>query len=162
MSAKPGRFGRPLFDLNGSVVGANTLGIPTDANGAPVQGLFFAIPANTVKQITTQLIATGKIVYPFFGVSTQTVTAAAAAQAGLNVDHGEYVAAVTAGGPAETVGIRIGDVILAIDGQAIDAKHSFVDILFTHKPRDVIGVDLQRGSKKMTVKLTLGTRPATP
>jgi 2-alkenal reductase len=156
----PGNSGGPLFDLNGDVIGVNTLGIPTDANGAPVQGLFFAIPSNTVKQITAQLIANGKVVYPFFGVSTQTVTAAAAAQAGLSVDHGEYVGAVTAGGPAETAGVQVGDVILAIDGQTIDAKHSFVDILFTHKPGDVINVDLQRGSKQVSVKLTLGERPA--
>jgi len=157
----PGNSGGPLFDLQGNVIGVNTLGIPTDQSGQPVQGLFFAIPSNTVKQITQQLIATGKVVYPFFGVSTQTVTATDAAQAGLSVDHGQYVAHVSAGGPAEAAGVQVGDVILAIDGQSIDAQHSFTDVLFSHKPKDVISVEIQRGSKHMTIKLTLGERPVT-
>jgi len=157
----PGNSGGPLFDLNGDVIGVNTLGIPTE-QGQPVQGLFFAIPSNTVKQITQQLIAHGKVTYPFFGVSTQTVTADAAAQAGLSVDHGEYVVQVSSGGPAEKAGVQQGDVILSIDGQTIDAQHSFAEVLFTHKPGDVISVDLQRGDKKITVKLTLGERPANP
>ncbi len=155
----PGNSGGPLFDLNGEVVGVNTLGIPTQ-QGQPVQGLFFAIPSNTVKQITDQLIAAGKVIYPFFGVSTQTVTATAAAQAGLSVDHGAYVAQVTAGGPAEKAGIKPSDVILSIDGQSIDATHSFEQTLFQHKPGDVIDVVINRGGKEQTVKLTLGERPA--
>ena len=57
----PGNSGGPLLDLNGEVVlGVNTLGIPTDQNGQPVQGLFFAIPSNTVRTITAKPIATGK------------------------------------------------------------------------------------------------------
>ena len=156
----PGNSGGPLFNLQGQVIGVNTLGIPVDNSGQPVQGLFFAIPSNTVQQITQKLIANGKVVYPFFGVSTQTVTATAAAQAGLSVDHGEYVVQVTQGGPAEAAGVKEGDVILSIDGQSIDAQHSFVDLLFSHQPGDVVSVKIQRGSKEMTIKLTLGERPA--
>ena len=155
----PGNSGGPLFNLQGQVIGVNTLGIPVDNSGQPVQGLFFAIPSNTVQQITQKLIANGKVVYPFFGVSTQTVTATAAAQAGLSVDHGEYVVQVSSGGPAEAAGVKEGDVILSIDGQSIDAQHSFVDLLFSHQPGDVVSVKIQRGSKEMTIKLTLGERP---
>lgn len=156
----PGNSGGPLLDLNGQVVGVNTLGIPTDQSGQPVQGLFFAIPSNTVQKITQQLISTGKVVYPFFGVSTETVDPTSAAQAGLSVDHGEYVAQVVSGGPADKAGIQQGDVILSIDGQTLDAQHSFADILFQHKPGDVVTVVINRSGKEMTVKLTLGTRPA--
>jgi len=155
----PGNSGGPLFDLQGEVVGVNTLGIPSE-QGQPVQGLFFAIPSNTVKQITQQLIANGKVVYPFMGVSTVSVTADVAAQAQLSVDHGEYVVQVVAGGPAATAGIQEGDVILAIDGQAIDAQHALSEVLFTHQPGDVVNVDIQRGDQKMTVQLTLAERPA--
>jgi 2-alkenal reductase len=156
----PGNSGGPLFDLNGDVVGVNTLGIPTDQNGQPVQGLFFAIPSNTVKQITGELIANGKVSYPFMGVTTQTVTADAAAQAGLPVDHGEYVVSVSSGSPAETAGIQQGDIILSINGQEINADHSFEEVLFQHKPGDTVTVVVQRGSGQQTLKVKLGERPS--
>jgi serine protease Do len=155
----PGNSGGPLFDLQGEVVGVNTLGIPSE-QGQPVQGLFFAIPSNTVKQITQQLIANGKVVYPFMGVSTVSVTADVAAQAQLSVDHGEYVVQVVAGGPAATAGIKEGDVILAIDGQQIDAQNALSEVLFTHQPGDVVNVDIQRGDQQLTIQLTLAERPA--
>jgi len=156
----PGNSGGPLLDLNGDVVGVNTLGISTDENGDAVQGLFFAIPSNTVKQITQQLISTGKIVYPFFGVATVSVTAYVAAQAGLSVDAGELVTQVSSGGPAETAGIKVGDVIQAIDGQTIDEQHPFSEVLFTHKPGDVVTATVVRGTQTSQIKVTLGTRPA--
>ena len=156
----PGNSGGPLFDLNGDVIGVNTLGIPTDQNGQPVQGLFFAIPSNTVKTITTQLIAKGKVIYPYLGVSTQTVTADAAAQAGLPVDHGEYVVSVGAGTPAEKAGIQQGDIILSIDGTEINAQNSFEQLLFQHKPGDSVTLVIQRGNAQKTIKVTLGERPS--
>lgn len=156
----PGNSGGPLLNLAGEVVGVNTLGIPTDAQGQPVQGLFFAIPANAVKQITGRLIADGKVVYPFFGISSVPVTQDVAAQAGLTATHGVYVAEVTAGGPAEAAGIKVGDVILAIDGQTVDEQHSFVEVLFLHKPGDAVKADIQHGDKTSTVSVTLGERPA--
>ena len=154
----PGNSGGPLFNLQGEVIGVNTLGIPSE-QGQPVQGLFFAIPSNTVKQITQQLIANGKVVYPFLGVSTVSVTADVAAQAQLSVDHGEYVVQVVEGGPAAAAGIQEGDVILAIEGQPIDAQHALSEVLFTHKPGDVVNVDIQRGDQQLTIQLTLAERP---
>jgi len=154
----PGNSGGPLFDLQGEVIGVNTLGIPSEA-GQPVQGLFFAIPSNTVMEITQQLIANGKVVYPFLGVSTVSVTADVAAQAELSVDHGEYVVQVVEGGPAATAGIQEGDVILAIDGQPIDAQRALSEVLFAHKPGDVVNVDIQRGDQQLTIELTLAERP---
>jgi 2-alkenal reductase len=155
----PGNSGGPLFDMDGNVIGVNTLGIPSE-NGQPVQGLFFAIPSNTVKQITQQLIENGSVEYPYMGVSPVTVTPDIAAQAGLSVDHGAYVAQVGSGTPADEAGIKEGDVILAIDGQNIDAQNSFAEILFNHKPGDTVDVDLQRGDQQLTVQVTLGERPA--
>jgi 2-alkenal reductase len=154
----PGNSGGPLFDLNGNVVGVNTLGIPSQ-NGQPVQGLFFAIPSNTVKQITQQLIENGEVEYPYLGVSTVTVTPDVVAQADLSVDHGEYVVRVGANTPAEAAGIQEGDVILSIGGQEINADNSLAEVLFSHSAGDEVDVDIQRGDQEMTVQVTLGERP---
>jgi 2-alkenal reductase len=145
--------------MDGNVIGVNTLGIPSE-NGQPVQGLFFAIPSNTVKQITQQLIENGKVEYPYMGVGTVAVTPDVVAQADLSVDHGAYVGEVGSGTPAEEAGIKEGDVILAVDGQNIDAQNSFAEILFSYKPGDTVDVDIQRGDQQLTVQVTLGERPA--
>lgn len=155
----PGNSGGPLFDLDGNVVGVNTLGIPSQ-NGQPVQGLFFAIPSDTVQKITRQLIENGKVQYPYVGISFVTLTPELAAQAGLSVDHGVYVSTVGPNTPAADAGIKEGDVILGIDGQEIDAQNSFAELLFNHMPGDQVEMVIQRGDQQMTVQVTLGERPA--
>jgi 2-alkenal reductase len=154
----PGNSGGPLFNLAGEVVGVNTLGIP-EQNGQPVQGLFFAIPSNTVKRISQLLISQGSVTYPFFGIGFVPVTPEVAAQQNLSVDTGVLVTEVSAGGPAEAAGIQPGDVILSIGGQSIDEQHAFSEVLFTHKPGDTVDVVVQRGTQQTTVQVTLGTRP---
>jgi 2-alkenal reductase len=156
----PGNSGGPLLDLQGKVVGVNTLGIPTDNQGQPVQGLFFAIPSNTVKTIVDQLIADGKVVYPFFGITPVNIDPVSAAANGLPVDSGAYVANVSPGSPAADAGIQQGDIILSIAGKKIDQQTSFTEALFPHKPGDQVEVTLQRGDQKLTEQVTLGQRSA--
>ncbi len=72
-SINPGNSGGPLFNMQGEVIGVNTLGIPAQ-NGQSVQGLFFALPGNHVQSIISRLIADGQVVYPFFGITFRTVT----------------------------------------------------------------------------------------
>jgi 2-alkenal reductase len=155
----PGNSGGPLFNLAGEVVGVNTLGIPEE-NGQPVQGLFFAIPSNTVSKITQIIMTNGKVIYPYFGVDSQPVTLQLAAQQDLSVDHGQLVTQPAAGSPAEQAGIQANDIVLAIDGQDIDSENSFSEVLFAHKPGDTVDVTVQRGDQQVSVKVTLGTRPA--
>jgi S1-C subfamily serine protease len=156
----PGNSGGPLLDLAGNVVGVNTLGIPTDQQGQPVQGLFFAIPSNTVNTIVTKLIADGSVVYPFFGITPVDLDPVAAAANNLPVDFGAYVANVSPGSPAADAGIEQGDIILSIAGTKIDQQTSFTEALFPHQPGDQVKVTLQRGSQKLTKEVTLGQRSA--
>jgi 2-alkenal reductase len=155
----PGNSGGPLFNLAGEVVGVNTLGIPIDASGQPVQGLFFAIPSNTVARITQILMDEGRVIYPYIGVSSTPVTLQIAARENLPVDHGALVTRVSPGTPAEEAGIQEGDVILAIDGQEIDAQDALIDVLFAHRPGDTVDVTIQRGDEEITLEVTLGERP---
>jgi 2-alkenal reductase len=154
----PGNSGGPLFNLSGEVIGVNTLGIPEE-NGQPVQGLFFAIPSNTVKKITQSLMDEGRVVYPFFGISYEPVNLQIAAQMSLDVDYGVLVTSVSEGGPAEEAGVQEDDVILAIDGKEINAQDSFSEVLFEHKPGDTVEATIQRGNEQITLDVTLGERP---
>jgi 2-alkenal reductase len=155
----PGNSGGPLLNMDGEVIGVNTLGIPTTPDGQPVQGLFFAIPSNTVKDITDELIATGSVAYPFVGVSFVPLTPTLAAQAGLDVDYGVYVADVSPDSPAAEAGIKPDDIITEMDGTKIDEDNTFSEQLFKHKPGDKVEFTIHRAGKDSTVTVTLGERP---
>jgi 2-alkenal reductase len=154
----PGNSGGPLFTLDGSVVGVNTLGIAQTANG-PVQGLFFAVPSNTVRTIAEKLIADGRVVYPYVGVRSQPVTRQLAAQYNLTIETGVYVVAVERGGPAAEAGIQAEDVIVAIDGQPIDLENTFTELLFAHRPGDTVAMTINRAGEDEQVQVTLTERP---
>ena len=155
----PGNSGGPLFNLQGEVIGVNTLGIPSQG-GQPVQGIFFAVPASTVVEITDALIEDGEVDYPFFGIAYETVTWQRAAQAGLPVDHGVIVTGVTAQAPAAEAGLQPGDIVLSISGTEINQDNAFSEVLFDFDPGDEIEVELLRGEERLTVELQLVTRDA--
>jgi 2-alkenal reductase len=155
----PGNSGGPLFNLAGEVVGVNTLGIPMEG-GQPVQGLFFAIPSNTVARIAQTLIDDGRVVYPYFGIVYAPVTPQVAAQEELDVDYGVLVTEVPGDGPAAEAGIEEGDIILAIDGKEIDARNAFSEVLFEHEPGETVDVSIYRGGEEITIEVTLAERPA--
>ena len=159
----PGNSGGPLFDYSGRVIGVNTLGIPQlPGTGIPVQGLFFAIPSNTVQRITLQLIADGRVAYPYLGVEAQEITPELASLYDLPVDHGAYVVSVDPEGPAAAAGIQEGDFILAVGDHQIDEQTSFTEALFAYRPGDTIDVTVLRGTDELTIPVTLGELPPRP
>jgi len=154
----PGNSGGPLFDLVGRVIGVNTLGIPQAGQGIPVQGLFFAIPANTVVQIASQLIESGRVTYPYLGIEPQPINPQIASQFDLPIEYGIAVIRVL-DGPAAAAGIQPNDFIVAIDGERIDADTSFNELLFEHRPGDTVPVTVLRGDEEFDLEVTLGERP---
>jgi 2-alkenal reductase len=160
----PGNSGGPLFNLAGEVVGVNTLGVSVvPGQGTPAQGLFFAIPSNTVQGIVNQIIENGEVTYPYMGVTVQTVTPALAAQYNLPVQHGAYVISVEPGSPADDAGIQAGDFITSIGGQPLDDQNSFSEVLlFSHAPGETVDVVIVREEQEQTVQVTLGSRDDIP
>ena len=156
----PGNSGGPLFNLAGEVVGVNTLGIPQTGSGQIAQGLFFAIPSSTVQDVVRQLVEDGEVAYPFFGVESLPVTDVIVAQADLSVDYGQVVITVSDDSPAAAADIEPGDVIIEIDGEAIDSDTPFIEILFDHEPGDTVSVTVQRGDETIETQVTLAERPA--
>ena len=100
----PGNSGGPLLNMNGEVVGVNTLGISVDDQGQPVQGLFFAIPSNSVQKVVNEIIQNGSVTYPYFGIQFQDNSPAVAAQNNLDTDQGVVVLDVPNGSPADDAG----------------------------------------------------------
>ena len=153
----PGNSGGPLFDIAGRVIGVNTLGIP-QSGMTPVQGLFFAIPANQVARITDELIETGEVAYPLIGISFQQITPDLAAQNDLPVDYGGFVQATESGGPADEAGIVEGDIILGIGDQRISGQTTFTEALFANDPGDTVPVTVLRDGQERQFQVTLGRR----
>lgn len=155
----PGNSGGPLFNMAGQVIGVNTLGLPTDGSGQPLQGLFFAVPSNLVSDIAQQLISTGQIAIPYVGIVSFNVDPAVAAEFELPVDQGTLVREVTDGGPAAEANLQAGDVIISIDGREITQEESLGNIILDYDPDNQIALTVIRDGEEETVNLTLGEVP---
>jgi S1-C subfamily serine protease len=159
-----GNSGGPLINLRGEVVGINTAVLRSSGMGDVAEGLGFSIPANTVKDVTGQLIANGKVPRPYLGIVSQPLSRSLSAyynlrdETGALLDHGVVIQEVVAGGPAESVGLRVGDVIGAINDQVVDQDNALSNVLIRFKPGDNVTLTIYRAGKKLSVPITLGER----
>ncbi len=154
-----GNSGGPLVNLAGQVIGINTL-IVRGGSGAVAEGLGFAIPSNTARAVVEQLIERGYVARPYLGIRWQWITPDMAARYDLPVEYGVFLSEVVPGGPADRAGLQRGDILTAIDGQAIDPEHPFINLLFHHAPGDEVTFSLVRGREKLELQVTLGERPS--
>jgi putative serine protease PepD len=144
----PGNSGGPLLDSAGRVIGVNSQ-IAT-ANGATGNiGIGFAVPSNTVREVVPRLEQNGSIKRAYLGVTTLAST----------VSTGALVADVAGGSPADSGGVRIGDVIVKVDGKDIGAPEDISTAIERHKPGDQVDIEVQRAGGRRTMGVTLGTRP---
>jgi S1-C subfamily serine protease len=105
------------------------------------------------------LIEQGSVTYPYFGIRFTNVTQDVVAQNDLGVANGVLVLSVEPGGPAEQAGVREGDVVIAIDGVAIDQHTSFTEALFAHKPGETVPITVVRDGEHIELEITFGERP---
>ena len=149
-SINPGNSGGPLVNMGGEVVGINTAIIP---NG---QGIGFAIPINTAKEIVPQLEEKGHVTRGWMGVSIQGVTPALAKSFDLKEKQGALVAQVVSGGPAEKAGIEQGDVILGFDGKEIAESKDLPRIVASTPVGKTVTVKLLRNGKVVDGQVKVG------
>jgi Do/DeqQ family serine protease len=156
----PGNSGGPLVDLTGRMVGINTA-IFSRSGGS--QGIGFAIPANMVRVVVASAAGGGTAVKrPWLGAKLQLVTPEIAESLGLKRPAGVLVASVTPNSPAARAGLKTGDIITAVDGQAVDDPNAF-DYRFGTKPLGGSArLGILRGGREMTVTVALQTAPETP
>lgn len=155
----PGNSGGPLFNLQGEVVGVNTLGIPTSGGGAPVQGLFFAVPSSTVATVVEQLLSQGFISTPYIGINQVSINPQVASVNDLPVDSGVFISDVLAGMAAEEAGLQTGDIITSIGDMKVTQERTLSSILFDYAPGDTVDFTILRDGEQQTLSLTFGETP---
>jgi putative serine protease PepD len=145
----PGNSGGALVDLAGNVVGVNSAIATTGSSGGSQSGnigVGFAIPSNDAAAVADQLIATGHAAHSQLGIGV--------GDAGT---PGATVRAVTAGGPAERAGLRVGDVVTTVADRRVTDANSLIVAVRAHAPGSVVTVTYTRGGTQSTAQVTLGT-----
>ncbi|PYI69641.1 hypothetical protein CVV68_00565 [Arthrobacter livingstonensis] len=160
-SINPGNSGGALVNCAGRLVGINTA-IATVPNaegtaGGGSVGIGFAVPVNLAMRIAGQLIDTGKVAYPYFGVTATPLPPSAASRFG--VDDGLYLQAVTPGGPADSAGLLPGDVVTRLDGRPATDTGVLTEVTLARKAGDTVEATYVRGGKSSTATITLGAIP---
>jgi serine protease Do len=161
----PGNSGGPLLDAAGNVIGINT------AIAQNSSGIGFAIPIDIARPVMRQALANQPLTRPFIGVRYEAIDPQVQSEEHLSVDTGALLIsspdqsgatqpAIIPGGPADKAGLREGDIITAVEGQAIDAEHPLDLVLSGYAPGQTITLSILRGSQTLDVKVTLGTRPS--
>jgi 2-alkenal reductase len=155
-----GNSGGPLLNLRGEVIGINTAVISGNPlTGDVAQGLGFAVPSNTAKQISAELIQNGTVKRPYLGVSYQQLSPQVAAYYGLSATQGALITAVQSGSPADSAGLQAQDVVTAIEGTTLDDQNTLSGILLSHKIGDKIRLTVRRNNQTLNLTATLGERP---
>ena len=152
-SINPGNSGGPLFNTQGEVVGINTAIVP---NG---RGIGFAVPINLAKGLLPQLEAKGEVTRGYLGVKVQAITPELAKSLHLKDQKGALVADVTKGSPADTAGLKTGDVITGFDGKEIAEMHNLPSVVATTPIGKEVPITILRDGSQQTLKLKVGQMP---
>jgi Do/DeqQ family serine protease len=152
-SINPGNSGGPLVNLKGEVIGINTAIVATG------QGIGFAIPANMVKRVISQLIDRGKVTRGWIGVSLQPLTTELAQALGLDSTRGAIVSRVHPGSPADTAGLQPNDVIVKFGGTVVDDYHHLQRLSSDAEPNTTVPLDIVRKREHKTLTLKIAESP---
>jgi len=157
----PGNSGGPLLDSAGDVVGMNTAVAGTLADGESAQNIGFAIPAATIESLIKSLKAGESVVNhgAFIGVEITTMNASLQAEYGFTLSSGAVVMSVISGTGAASAGVKQGDIIVGINDTTIASAQDVSSVISALKPGDVISLKVVRGTKHLTLRVTLGSAP---
>lgn len=172
-----GNSGGPLLNAAGEVIGVNSqISTGGDAEIGD-DGIGFAVPANTVRNVVAQLVDKGRVERAHLGLGGTTITRELARRFGLPVDAGVLIERVGPATPASKAELRGGntdvllagesyslggDVIVAVDGERVASLSQLRDVLARHKPGDTIRLELYRGSRQISIPVLLARQPAGP
>ena len=146
----PGFSGGPLIDMQGAVIGILTTGL--------VNGIALAIPMDIAKNIADTLVKQGYIKRGYLGISSQLVRLPDAQRAGQTQEHGLLIVKVDENSPAEKGGLMLGDILVALDGHAINDSEDLQILLTGDRVGKAIPIDVIRGNSLQTLQVTVGQR----
>ena len=160
----PGNSGGALINAQGQLIGINTMiltGGGSSAFGGEGGniGIGFAVPSNMAKQVMDQIEKNGKVSRGYMGALLGTLTPDLAPQFGMKDAKGALISQITPGGPAEKSGLKMGDVVTAIDGKSVTSADELTMAVISHSPGSTVNLDVMRDGKPMKLTVTLGQRP---
>jgi len=151
-----GNSGGPLINLAGEVIGINTIIVRGSGLGGPVaEGLGFAIPSNTAKAVSNQIIEKGYFSYPYLGIRWQWISESLALRYDLPVESGAYVSFIEPGSPADEAGLQPNDIIVKIGDRTLNEDNPFINSLYSHSPGEDVVLEVVRGGNHIDISVTL-------
>jgi serine protease DegQ len=153
----PGNSGGALVDTAGRLLGINTA-IYSRTGGS--LGIGFAIPVSTVRQVMDQIIETGSVTRGYIGVEPQDLTPELAEAFRLPRRQGAIVAGVMRGGPADRAGVRVGDILIDVDGKPVTNTASMLNVIAQLKPGETVRFNFLRDAREIQLPIRIGKRPA--
>ena len=152
----PGNSGGALIDVSGNLVGVNSA-IYSRTGGN--QGIGFAIPAHLARSVMQAIIKDGKVIRGWLGIEVRTMDEALAQRIGSKVTKGVAIAGVVRGGPAHAGGMEPGDILTAINGEAIPDAPAAINRIAALKPGTEMRAIVLRQNREVELKLRIGERP---
>lgn len=152
-SINPGNSGGPLCDLDGRVLGVNTMIVGRGT------GIGFAVPSNLARRAAEQILKTGRVQRSWIGVGIQDLTPELASAMKVDARAGVLVNSITDGGPAQKANIKPGDIIGAVAGKKVIDGRELVREVIAHEVGQTIQLEIVRDGKKYGTNMTLTARP---
>jgi len=152
----PGNSGGALIDARGNLIGINTA-IASRSGGS--EGIGFATPVSTAKAVLEQIIKTGAVTRGWIGVGLQEITPAMAESFGLKGVEGAVINEIVRDGPADKAGLKLGDVLVAIDGKPMTGPLDIVNAVVAIAPGTQTRMQVKRKGQDAEIALVVGRRP---
>jgi serine protease DegS len=151
----PGNSGGALIDSYGNLLGINAAILNNESS----DGIGFAIPADDVQKVLTQIIDNGRVVRGWLGVEAIEVTHAIAKKLSLNITNGLLVTAIVKDGPTDRAGIIPGDIVTSINGLSVTDRHRSISQITDIFPGEPIKLIILREKQVLEITATVGERP---
>jgi Do/DeqQ family serine protease len=155
-SINPGNSGGPLCDLDGRVLGINTMIVGRGT------GIGFAVPSSLARRVAEQILKTGHVQRSWIGVGIQDLTPELASAMKVDARAGVLVNSITDGGPAQKANLKPGDIVAAVAGKKVADGRELVREVLAHEVGQTIQLEIVRDGKKYGTNMTLTARPEPP